>query len=280
MDSPDHIHISASQRPLELKLGELWEYRELVLLITRRRLTVSYTQTILGPLWLLINPLLSSVVYVILFGNIARLSTDGVPQLLFYLFGSALWTYFSSCVSRNASTFTDNAYIFGKIYFPRLVMPVSVLLSSLSLLLIQLLPALLLLVYYLFVGAVQPHWAYLPLVPPAILLLGLMGMGTGIVISSMTTRYRDLNVLVGFGLQLWMYGSPVVYPLSTLSGLIRELVLWNPVTAPVELLRYALFGSGSLLWGRLLYSLLFTLLLCLCGIAVFNRVERTFMDTV
>ena len=280
MEKSAHIHISARSKPFALKLGELWEYRDLVLLFTRRRLTVSYKQTILGPLWLLINPLLTSLVYMILFGSIARLSTDGVPQLLFYFSGHAFWSYFSSCVSRNADTFTGNASLFGKVYFPRLVIPVSDLLSGIVLLGIQLIPAALLLIYYCVRGLVSPRWAYWPLLLPAILLLGLMGLGVGIIISSLTTKYRDLSVLVGFGLSLWMYASPVVYPLSTVSGRVRSLVLLNPVTAPLELLRYALFGSGSILWGRLLYALLFTLGVDILGIYIFNRVERTFMDTV
>ena len=280
MEKSAHIHISARHKPFALKLGELWEYRDLVLLFTRRRFAVSYKQTILGPLWLLINPLLTSLVYMILFGSIARLSTDGVPQLLFYFSGHAFWSYFSSCVSRNATTFTGNASLFGKVYFPRLVIPVSDLLSGIVLLGIQLIPAALLLIYYCVRGLVSPRWAYWPLLLPVILLLGLMGLGVGIIISSLTTKYRDLSVLVGFGLSLWMYASPVVYPLSTVSGRVRSLVLLNPVTAPLELLRYALFGSGSILWGRLLYALLFTLGVDILGIYIFNRVERTFMDTV
>lgn len=280
MDNATHIHISAETRPFQLKLGELWQYRELVLLFTRRHFAVSYKQTILGPLWLLLNPLLTSVVYVILFGNIAKLSTDGVPQLLFYFCGTSLWSFFSSCVSRNADTFTGNAGLFGKIYFPRLVVPCANVLSSMLQLLIQLLPAAALLIYYCVTGVVHPRWALWPLLIPAVLLLGLMGLGVGIIISSMTTKYRDLSVLVGFGLQLWMYGSSVVYPVSSLSGGLRQLVLWNPVTAVFELVRAVLFGSGSLLWDRLLYALLFTLTVDLLGIAVFNRVERTFMDTV
>ena len=280
MDNSTHIHISAETRPFELRLGELWQYRELVLLFTRRRFAVSYKQTILGPLWLLINPLLTSVAYVILFGNIAKLSTDGVPQLLFYFCGTSLWSYFSSCVSNNASTFTGNAGLFGKVYFSRLVIPCSNVLSAIFQLLIQFLPVAGLLLYYCINGAVQPRWALWPLLPLAVLLLGLMGLGVGIIVSSMTTKYRDLSVLVSFGLRLWMYGSSVVYPVSSLSGKLRQLVLWNPVTAVFELVRAVLFGSGSLLWDRLFYALLFTLCVDILGIAVFNRVERTFMDTV
>ena len=280
MDNARHVHISSRRKPFALNLGELWEYRDLVLLFTRRRITVNYKQTILGPLWLFINPLLTSVVYVILFGNITRLSTDGVPQLLFYFSGTALWSYFSSAVSQNASTFTGNAHLFGKVYFPRLVIPVSNLLSGIVQLGIQFIPVILLMIYYRLTGAVHPQWGYWLLIPPAVLLLGLMGLGVGIIISSLTTKYRDLHILVGFGLSLWMYASPVVYPLSTVSGWVRSVLLLNPVTALLELLRYALFGSGRILWGELLYALLFTVAVDTAGVAVFNRVERTFVDTV
>ena len=280
MNDARHIHISARRKPFDLNLGELWEYRDLVLLFTRRTFTVSYKQTILGPLWLFINPLLTSIVYVVLFGNIARLSTDGVPQLLFYFSGTALWNYFSSAVSRNSSTFTGNAYLFGKVYFPRLVIPASNLLSGMVQLGIQFVPVFLLMLYYGLIGAIRPQWGCWALIPLAVLLLGLMGLGVGIIISSLTTKYRDLNVLVGFGLSLWMYASPVVYPLSSVSGWVRSVLLLNPVTGPLELLRHALFGSGHILWNQLLYALLFTVAVDTVGLAVFNRVERTFVDTV
>ena len=280
MDSAHHIHISARRKPFDVNLKELWEYRDLVLLFTRRHFTVSYKQTILGPMWLFINPLLTSVVYVILFGNIARLSTDGVPQLLFYFSGTALWNYFSSAVSHNASTFTGNAYLFGKVYFPRLVIPASNLLSGMVQLGIQFVPVLLLMVYYGLTGAIRPQWGCWPLIPLAVLLLGLMGLGVGIIVSALTTKYRDLSVLVGFALSLWMYASPVVYPLSSVSGWVRSVLLLNPVTALLELLRHALFGSGRILWGELLYALLFTAAVDIVGVAVFNRVERTFVDTI
>ena len=280
MDNARHVHISARRRPFDLNLGELWEYRDLVLLFTRRTFAVSYKQTILGPLWLFINPLLTSVVYVVLFGNIAKLSTDGVPQLLFYFSGTALWSYFSASVSKNASTFTGNAHLFGKVYFPRLVISASNLLSGILQLGIQFIPVFLLLIYYRLIGAVHPQWGCWLLILPTVLLLGLMGLGVGIIISSLTTKYRDLNILVGFGLSLWMYASPVVYPLSSVSGWVRSVLLLNPVTGPLELLRYALFGSGHILWGELLYALLFTAGVDIAGVAVFNRVERTFVDTV
>lgn len=275
-----HTHISAHHNLLDLHLGEVWQYRELIWLFTRRSFAVSYKQTVLGPAWLVINPLLTSLVYVVLFGNIAKLGTDGVPQLLFYLAGHAVWSYFSACVNNNASTFTGNARLFGKVYFPRLVVPISSVLGAVLRFAIQLLPALILLVYYVAVGRVRPCWALWPLLPLLLAALGVMGMSVGIIISSLTTKYRDLQVLVSFGLSLWMYATPVVYPLSTVSGPLRTLLLWNPVTAPSELLRRCLLGVGGVPGWSLVWSGCFTLAAALIGIMIFNKVERTFMDTV
>lgn len=279
-DTRIHTHISAQHRLLDLKLDEVWQYRDLILLFTKRSFSVSYKQTILGPLWLFINPLLTSVVYVILFGNIAKLSTDGLPQLLFYFAGNAIWGFFSNCVSKNSGTFTNNSNLFGKVYFPRMVIPISNVLSAVVQLGIQMLIVLALLAYYVIVGAVSPNWLCWLSIPLAVAELGAMGMGFGIIISSLTTKYRDLGVLVSFGLQLWMYASPIVYPLSTVSGWIRTVLLINPVTAPVELLRYALLGSGTVSPVFLAISLAVTVLVLFLGFVIFNRVERTFMDTV
>ena len=280
IDTRYHTHISAQHKLLDLKLGEVWSYRDLILLFTKRNFSVTYKQTILGPMWLFINPLLTSVVYVVLFGNIAKLSTDGTPQLLFYFTGSAIWSFFSGCVNKNASTFTNNANLFGKVYFPRLVIPVANMLSAVIQLGIQFIIVLILLVFYAVSGAVAPHWIAWPLIPFVLAELGIMGMSFGIIISSLTTKYRDLSVLVSFGLQLWMYASPIVYPLSTVSGWVRTVLLINPVTAPVELLRYAILGSGTVSVTLLLVSAAVTLTVAFIGIIIFNRVERTFMDTV
>ena len=275
-----HTQISAKHALFDLKLGEVWQYRDLILLFTRRSFVVTYKQTILGPLWLFINPLLTSVVYVVLFGNIAHLSTDGVPQLLFYLTGTALWTFFSDCVTRNARTFSDNANLFGKVYFPRLVMPISNVLGDVIRFAIQMLLVLALLVYFIARSAVHPHWGAWLAIPLVLLQLGLMGMGVGIIISSLTTKYRDLSILVSFGVSLWMYATPVVYPLSAVEGTLRQVLLLNPVTAPMELFRYAVLGTGSVSTGFLVLSWVFTVLAALAGIVIFNKVERTFMDTV
>ena len=275
-----HTHISAKQGLFDLKLRELWQYRDLIWLFTRRSFIVTYTQTILGPLWLIISPLLTGITYVVLFGNIAKLSTDGVPQLLFYLSGHAVWSFFSGCVVKNASTFTNNAYLFGKVYFPRLVIPVSNVLGNAILFLIQMLLVFALLLWYSFQGLIHPQWHIWILLPLLLLLLGVMGMGTGLIISSLTTKYRDLRVLLDFGMTLWMYATPVVYPLSAVDAGLRRFLLVNPVSPVIELFRFILFGVGDVSPASLAYSCFFTGAAALAGIIIFNRVERTFMDTV
>ena len=275
-----HIHISAKHDLFDLKLDEVWQSRRLIWLFTKRSFVVSYKQTILGPLWLFLMPLLTSITYVILFGNIAKLSTDGVPQLLFYLTGNALWTYFSSCVTRSADTFTGNSYLFGKVYFPRLVMPLSDMLGNAMRFGIQMILVLVLLVYYTVRGIVTPHFIWWLMVPVLLIWLGLMGMGFGIIISSLTTKYRDLHVLVSFGVTLWMYATPVVYPFSMLDGTLKKVLLFNPVTEPMELFRYAVLGVGTISPAYVGLSLAVTAVVVIAGIMIFNRVERTFMDTV
>lgn len=275
-----HVHISADHRLLNLKLREVWKYKDLIWLFTKRSFMVSYKQTILGPLWLIINPLLTSLIYVVLFGNIAKLGTDGIPQMLFYLGGTALWSYFSTCLTGNATTFTDNARLFGKVYFPRLVMPVSQVIGAVIRFGIQMLPVVIMLAYYLITGAVHPHYELWILLPFLLLWLGLLGMGFGILISAMTTKYRDLSVLVSFGMQLFLYGTPVVYPLTTVPENLKMISLINPVTMPMEIFRYILFGNGSICMWPVVLSLAITVIVTLLGIILFNKVERIFIDTV
>lgn len=276
-----HTHITADRRWFDLNLKEVWRYRDLIVLFTKRNFTVRYKQTVLGPAWLFINPIISSLIYTFIFGGIAKISTEGVPQILFYMSGNAIWTYFSGCVTRNASTFTSNANVFGKVYFPRLTTPISNMFTSMIEFGIQMLMVLVFLIIYLIQGAVHPNWLQCLLIPVILLHLGIMGLGFGIIISSMTTKYRDLSILVGFGVQLWMYITPVVYPLSQAGeGTFKTLLLINPVTAPVEVFRYALLGQGTIVPWALVWSWCFTALVALFGMMVFNRVEKTFMDTV
>jgi len=276
-----HTHIGSDHRWLDLKLKEVWQYRDLIWLFTQRNFVVKYKQTILGPVWIFLNPLISSVIYAFVFGGIAGIGTDGVPSILFYLAGNAVWSYFSNCVTQNASTFTANANVFGKVYFPRLTMPASNVLSSMLQFGVQMLLVLAFLVYYVITGAVTPNWEAWLLVPVVLLHLGLLGLGCGIIISSLTTKYRDLAILVTFGVSLWMYITPVVYPMSQLGdGLVKTALMLNPVTAPVELFRYAVLGVGTVMPGYLVLSGVMTIVILLIGIMIFNRVEKTFMDTV
>lgn len=282
ISKPDyHIHISAKHRWFDLNLKEVWQYRDLIYLFTKRNFVVSYKQTILGPAWIFLTPLFSSIVQAFVFGGIAGIETDGIPMILFYLCSNAVWGFFSTCLTNNANTFTANAYVFGKVYFPRLTTPLSNILSSAIRFGIQIILVLLFMVYYLFTGAVHPNWLYWWVIPIELIHLGILGMGCGIIVSSLTTKYRDLTVLVGFGVSLWMYLTPIVYPLSMMAeGWTKNLIMVNPVTIPVELIRYAVLGKGTMHWGFYGLSWVMTLAVALLGIMIFNKVERTFMDTV
>ncbi|MBQ7300534.1 MAG: ABC transporter permease [Clostridia bacterium] len=276
-----YTHITSKHRWYDLNLREVWQYRDLIWLFTQRNFVVKYKQTVLGPAWIFLSPLISSFIYAFVFGGIAGIGTDGVPSILFYLAGNAIWTYFSSCVTQNASTFTTNASVFGKVYFPRLTMPASNVLSSMLQFGVQMLLVLGFLLYYVIAGAVHPHWEAWLLVPVVLLHLGLLGLGCGIIISSLTTKYRDLSIFVSFGVSLWMYITPVVYPMSQLDdGIMKTLLMLNPVTAPVELFRYAVLGVGSVMPGYIAVSGIITVVLLILGIMIFNKVEKTFMDTV
>lgn len=276
-----YTEITGEHKWFDLKLREVWQYRDLIILFTKRNFTVAYKQTILGPAWLFINPIISSLIYCFIFGGIAGISTDGVPQMLFYLSGNAIWAFFSSCLTTNSSTFSANAGVFGKVYFPRLTTPISNVLSSAIRFGIQMIMTLMFLVYYVVTDGISPNWGAWLLIPVILLQLGMMGMGCGIIISSMTTKYRDLSVLVGFGVSLWMYITPILYPISQVGeSWIHTVLMVNPVTAPVELFRYALLGQGTVEPLYILWSWVFTIVVMLFGIMVFNKVERNFMDTV
>ena len=276
-----HTHISSKHKWLRLNLGEVWRYRDLIVMFTKRNFVISYKQTILGPAWVFITPLLTSLIYTFVFGGIVGVETDGVPQILFYLTGNALWSYVSTCVIRNSSIFTDNANVFGKVYFPRLTMPIATMFSVVIQFGVQMILVVIFLAYYTIIGAVTPNWLACLWLPLILLELGVLGVGVGVIVSSMTTKYKDLSVLVSFGVQLWMYATPIVYPLSQLEpGFMKTVLLINPVTAPVELFRYALLGEGSVMPLALAISAVFTVVVALFGIIVFNRVEKNFMDTI
>lgn len=276
-----HIHISAKHRWLDLNLKEVWRYRDLILLFTKRNFVVSYKQTVLGPAWIFLTPLFSSIVQAFVFGGIAGIETDGIPMLLFYLCSNAIWSFFSTCLTNNANTFTENAYVFGKVYFPRLTTPISNILSCAIRFGIQMILVLLFMVYFLIQGAVHPHWEAWLLIPVELIHLGILGMGFGIIVSSLTTKYRDLTVLVSFGVSLWMYLTPIVYPMSTVAeGWMKTALMLNPVTIPVEMIRYAVLGKGTFHLGFYSLSWAVTLVVAVLGIMIFNKVERNFMDTV
>ena len=276
-----HTHISSKHRWLDLNLKEVWQYRDLIALFTKRSFVVSYKQTILGPAWIFLTPLFSSIVQAFVFGGIAGIGTEGVPTLLFYLCSNAVWGFFAACLTSNANTFTANAYVFGKVYFPRLTTPLSNVLSAGIRFFIQMIMVLLFMVYFLFHGAVHPNWAAWLVIPGELLHLGILGMGFGIIISSMTTKYRDLTILVEFGVSAWMYLTPVVYPLSTVGeSWMKTALQINPVTSSMELMRYAVLGTGTVNLGYYGLSWAITFVVALVGIMVFNKVEKTFMDTV
>ena len=276
-----HTHITSKHRLFSLNLKEVWRYRDLIVLFTKRSFTVTYKQTILGPAWLFLNPLISSLIHAFVFGGIAGIGTDGVPTILFYFTSNAIWTFFSTCLTKNASTFTANAGVFGKVYFPRLTTPISNVLSSLISFAIQFVMIFAFIAYFLIRGDVSPNWLAWLAVPLELIQLGLLGMGLGIIISSMTTKYRDLTVLVGFGVQLFMYVTPIVYPMSQIPyGWMQTILRINPVTAPTEVIRYAILGQGEIMPLYLAISWVVTFFVLIIGIMIFNKVEKTFMDTV
>lgn len=272
--------VSAKRGLFNLNLKELWKYRDLVILFVKRDLKNVYKQTVLGPLWIVINPFLSTFVFTVIFGMIANISTDGIPQFLFYMSGNILWSYFSNCFNRASSTFLSNARIFGKVYFPRLVMPLSgIIYNSITFLVQFIMFAILVAVYALTGANVHPNLLVLAL-PLFLIHIAFLGTGTGLIISSLTTKYRDLNVLVSFGLTLWMYLTPVVYPVSQIPESFRFIMLLNPVAPIVETFRYAFLGSGSFEWIYLLISAVVTAVILILGMIVFNQVEKNFIDTV
>jgi lipopolysaccharide transport system permease protein len=283
--SDDSVHwdlvIQPKSKWYDLRLKEIWKYRDLLFLFVKRDFVSTYKQTILGPTWFLIQPILTTLTFTVIFGGLAKISTDGIDAPLFYLTGLTLWTFFADCLSKTSDTFTVNANVFGKVYFPRMVMPLSVVFSSFIKLGVQFILFLSVwFFYYVIKGRdLHPNITIL-LIPFLMILMGGLGLGFGIIISAMTTKYKDLRFLVGFGVQLLMYATPVVYPLSIVAGKKKLLVLANPMTSIIETFKYAFLGTGELNWGALLYSTVFCIILITIGLIIFNRVEKSFMDTV
>lgn len=279
-DEPWDVIIRPKKHILEINLTELWEYRDLIRVFVRRDLVSIYKQTILGPLWFFIQPIMTTLVYVIVFGNIAKLSTDGIPGPLFYLSGITLWNYFSDSFNKTSSTFVSNAHIFGKVYFPRLVVPISIVISNLAKFLIQLALFAIVWVWYFTRSELPLPSLWIIATPMLLMLMAGLALGFGIIFSSLTTKYRDLSFLLQFAVQLAMYGTPIIYPLSSLSESYRAIIWWNPIAHIIECFKFAFLGTGQVDLSGLLYTTGFTCCLLFTGIVLFNRTERTFMDTV
>lgn len=265
---------------LDINLKELFSYKDLVFLFVKRNYVTKYKQTILGPLWMIISPLLTTLMHALVFGGIAGISTDGAPQLAFYMAGNVVWAYFAACVNQTSNTFVTNANVFGKVYFPRMVVPVSTVLTGLLDFLIQFVLFLIILLIYGISGAEIVISPWVLATPLLVLQLALLGMGVGIIVSSLTTKYRDLTILVTFGVQLWMYASPVVYSINQIPERYQFLYLLNPVSPIITIFRYAFLGSGyvpMVSWG---ISWIVTLVIVAVGVILFSRIEKTFMDTV
>ncbi len=281
--SPDEfdVIIRRKSRWFELNLREVWQYRDLIYLYVKRAFQIRYKQTVLGPAWQFLSPFISTVIYAFVFSDIAGISTDGIPTMLFYLGGITLWNFFSGTLQNTATTFTANARLFSKVYFPRLTVPVAAMFSAAVNFGIQMLMFLGFWIYYIAVGKIQPNYAALPLVFPILLQMGCLATGLGLIFSSITAKYRDLSVLISFGIQLWMYVTPVVYPISAVEiPWIRDAILCNPAACGVETFRYIFVGTGmvSIFWWSI--ATVITLLALLAGIVLFNRIEKNFMDTV
>jgi lipopolysaccharide transport system permease protein len=272
--------ITPRKKWYDLQLTDVWHYRDLIALFVRRDFVSRYKQTILGPLWFLIQPLLTSVVFTVIFGNIAQLPTDGLPQLLFYMSGNVLWGYFSSCLTSTSNTFVANARLFGKVYFPRMVMPISTVISNLITFAIQFVFFLGFFLFFFLRGSAIQLTTWALTLPLLILLMAGLGLGFGIIISSMTTKYRDLTYLVSFGVSLWMYATPVIFPVSSIPEQWRWVANVNPITPLIETFRAGFLGAGDASWARLGYSAAFMVVVMFIGVIIFNRVEKTFIDTV
>ena len=271
--------IESKSSIFSVNFKELWHYRDLLVLFVRRDFVTVYKQTILGPLWFFIQPILTTITFTIIFGNVAKLSTDGVPMLVFYMAGITLWSYFSTCLTSVSSVFNTNASIFGKVYFPRLIMPLTIVISNLIKFGIQFLLFLSFVVYYTLEDKIQPN-AWVVATPYVIVLMALIAMGVGLILSSMTTKYKDLNMLIAFGVQLFMYATPVIYPSSSIPQEYVWIAKLNPLSNLFDYIRYAYLGAGNFSIDYFIYPSFFAIIILFVGIVVFNKVQKTFMDTV
>lgn len=274
------IEIKPKKKWLDVDIKGIWRYRDLYYMYVKRDIITVYKQTVLGPLWFIIQPVFTTIMFVFVFGNLAGISTDGMPQPLFYMAGILLWTYFSDCFNNCSNVFSNNAAVFGKVYFPRLVVPLSSITSNLIKFCIQLVLFIAMYIYFATQGApVAINW-YILLFPFLVFMIAFHALSWGLIISALTTKYRDLRQLISFGVQLLMYATPVIYPMSTTGGNVRTILELNPLTPIFEAFKYSCMGCGSLSWGGLLYSFIFLVLTLFLAVVIFNRTERNFMDTV
>ena len=263
----------------DLQLKAVWNYRELLFMFVKRDFVSFYKQTILGPLWFFIQPLFTTIIYTFVFGGLANLSSEGVPKPLFYMAGITAWNYFSDCITKTSTVFKDNANIFGKVYFPRLIMPLSIVVSNLVRFGVQFVLLILILFYYSFNG-LQINYQFIFLIPFLVVLMAILGLGVGLIINSLTTKYRDLAFLLIFGIQLLMYTTTVIYPLSSAPAKYKYLIELNPMTGIIEAFRFCLFGKGEVSFDLMSYSVLFTFISLILGVVIFNKTEKTFVDTI
>lgn len=275
-----NLTINPTKGILDIKLKELLKYKDLLIMFVKRDIAVQYKQTILGPLWFFIQPILTTIIFTIIFGRIANISTDDIPPPLFYMSGIVIWNFFADCFNKTSTTFTQNADIFGKVYFPRLISPLSIIISNLLKFIIQFALFTIIYIYYGFRGNFIHIDLSILLLPFLILIMASLGLGLGIIFSSLTTKYKDLTFLIQFGVQLLMYATPIIYPISSISEKYRIVILLNPISSVIETFKYIFFGKGELIFIWLFYSFFFTLAVLFVGIVIFNKTEQTFMDTV
>jgi lipopolysaccharide transport system permease protein len=274
------LEIKPHSNYFQLHLKDVWNYRDLLFLLVRRDFVSFYKQTIFGPLWFFIQPIFTTIIFTFVFAKMAGISTEGVPPPLFYLSGTVAWNYFADCLTKTSTVFRDNAGIFGKVYFPRLIIPLSIVISNLIKFSVQFLLFVIILFWYTFKGESIQTNGYLILFPVILLFMALLGLGIGLVVTALTTKYRDLAFLVAFGVQLVMYATPVIYPLSTIPEKYRFLVKLNPLTGLIETFRFGFLGTGAFYSGAFLYSIIITTATFILGLVVFNKVEKNFIDTV
>lgn len=274
------IEIKPHKSLLAIDWKAIWRFRDLMFLFVRRDFVSQFKQTILGPAWFFIQPVFTTIIFTVVFGNLAGISTDGIPKPVFYISGIILWNYFAECLNKTSTTFNTNKDLFGKVYFPRLIVPLSVIISNLMKLGVQFFLLAMIYIYFIWTGELSWPRGSIFLFPLLVLLVALLGLGLGLIVTSLTTKYRDLVFLVQFGVQLAMYASPIVYPLSIVGDDKKWMILLNPISAVIEVFRYSLFGSGFFDWMWIIYSIVATFLILLISILVFNRVEKSFIDTV